>query len=106
MLLDNCVPWRLSKHILGHHVDSVVKLGWADLNDGSLLEAMLDKFDALVTVDKSLRYQQRMNNRSFGVILLRSKSNKLGDLVPLVPALLAGLRVLKPGEVRDVGEND
>jgi hypothetical protein len=34
-------------------------MGWADLDDGPLLDAMTGRFDALVTVDKNLLEQLR-----------------------------------------------
>jgi hypothetical protein len=77
-------------------------MGWAGLDDGPLLNAMEGKFDALVTVDKSLPKQQRLSSRPFGVIVLRAKTNRLSDLLPLVSPLLSALEVLRPGEVREV----
>ncbi len=77
-------------------------MGWAGLDDGPLLNAMEGKFDALVTVDKSLPKQQRLSSRPFGVIVLRAKTNRLADLLPLVSPLLFALEVLRPGEVREV----
>jgi len=63
---------------------------------------MAGRFDALVTVDKSMRFQQRLHDRPVFVILLRANSNRLIDLLPLVPALLAALDDVKPGEVREI----
>jgi len=37
-------------------------MGWADRDDGPLLNAMAGHFDVLVTVDKSLPKQQRIDN--------------------------------------------
>jgi hypothetical protein len=102
VLLDNCVPWRLGDEISGHEVSSVIDLGWANLKNGALLDAMAGRFDALVTVDRSVPYQQRLHDRSFAVLLLRTKSNRLADLLPLVPALLRALDEVKPGEMREV----
>ncbi len=103
VLLDNRVPWRFGEHISGHQVENVIALGWANLDDGPLLDAMAGKFDVLVTVDKSIPHQQTIAHRPFAVVLLRAKSNKLSSLVPLVSDLLAALRDVKPGEVKEVG---
>ena len=100
--LDNCVPWRLSRYIEGHDVTSVITLGWADWNDGALLNAMAGMFDVLVTVDKSILYQQNLHGRPLAVVLLCAKSNKLGDLVPLMPQLLKALKDIAPGAVVDI----
>jgi hypothetical protein len=77
-------------------------MGWGDLNNGALLDAMADQFDALVTVDKRLPQQQSVKDRPFGVVVLRARSNRLADLLPLVPALLRALSGLGPGMVREI----
>jgi len=63
---------------------------------------MTDDFDALVTVDKRLPQQQRIAVRPFGVVVLRVKSNRLADLLPLIPGLLEALSTLEPGVVKEV----
>ena len=103
VLIDNCVPWRLGNSIVGHAVASVVKLGWAELDDGPLLDAMAGRFDVLVTVDQSIPFQQRLIGRPVALVVLRAKSNNLKDILPLVPALLEALAGIAPGETREVG---
>jgi predicted nuclease of predicted toxin-antitoxin system len=102
ILLDACVPRRLANELPGHEVRTVPEMGWADLDDGPLLDAMAGLFDALVTVDKNLPKQQRVQNRLFGIVVLRAKTNRLADLLPLVVALRAALEELCPGEVREL----
>lgn len=63
---------------------------------------MTGKFDVHVTVDKSMRFQQRLHDRPLSVALLRARSNRLVDLLPLVPALLQALDQIKPGEVHEI----
>jgi hypothetical protein len=48
-------------------------MGWGDLNNGALLDAMAGQFDALVTVDKRLPQQQSIKDRAFGVVVLRTR---------------------------------
>jgi predicted nuclease of predicted toxin-antitoxin system len=102
ILLDACVPRRLADELPGHEVRTVPEMGWADLDDGLLLDAMAGSFGALVTVDKNLPKQQRVQNRLFGIVVLRAKTNRLADLLPLVAALRAALEELRPGEVREL----
>jgi hypothetical protein len=77
-------------------------MGWGDLDNGDLLDAMAGHFDALLTVDKRLPQQQRVTERLFGIVVLRAKSNRLSDLLPLVPNLLLVLSTLQAGEVTEV----
>jgi predicted nuclease of predicted toxin-antitoxin system len=102
ILLDACVPRTLRDSLSGHEVRTAPEMGWGDLNNGALLDAMVGQFDALVTVDKRLPQQQHIKDRPFGVVVLRARSNRLADLLPLVPPLLAALSGLRPGAVHEV----
>ena len=102
VLLDACVPKGLRKSLPGHEVRTAPEMGWGDLDNGELLDAMNGLFDALVTVDKYLPQQRHITDRALGVVVLRAKSNRLSDLLPLVPDLLAALSTLEVGAVKEV----
>jgi len=72
----------------------------AGVRNGALLTRAARQFDAFVTVDRNLAFQQRIDALPFGVVVLRARSNRLSDLKPLVPALLQALQNLRPGEVK------
>jgi len=69
-----------------------------------LLELASRQFDAFVTVDRNLSFQQRLERFSIAVIVLQAKSNRLTDLQPLVPGLLKALATAQPGAVTSVAE--
>jgi predicted nuclease of predicted toxin-antitoxin system len=102
ILLDACVPRALRDSLSDHDVRTAPEMGWGDLHNGALLDAMASQFDALVTVDKRLPQQQHVKDRPFGVVVLRARSNRLADLLPLVPELSRALAGLGPGVVREV----
>jgi predicted nuclease of predicted toxin-antitoxin system len=104
LLLDACVPRKLKHELAPHLVWTARERGWNRLQDGPLLDVMAGEIDALVTMDRGLRFQQRLQGRAFAVILLRAKSNRLDQLLPLVPALLQVLSEVTPGEVREITE--
>jgi len=58
VLLDECVDRRLAGDIHGHDVKTVPDLGWAALKNGELLARAEHEFEAFVTVDRSLPFQQ------------------------------------------------
>ena len=103
VLLDANLPRALARRLVGHDAESVHRRGGSDLDDGALLDACAGAFDALVTLDQSLRFQQNLRGRPVAVVLLRARSNRLDDLEPLVPALLAALPGAPAGEVTLVG---
>jgi hypothetical protein len=57
------------------------------------------KCDVLLTVDRGFEYQQNLGHRKIAVIIFCGKSVLLEDLVPLMPACLARLESIKPGQV-------
>ena len=74
-------------------------MGWSGKDNGELLALARDEFDALITVDRSLPYQQHITDADVAVIVLSAMSNDTDDLQPLVPKLVNSLRDLKRGDV-------
>ena len=103
VLLDACVPQNLRKVLPGHDVQSAKYARLDGLADAELVVAADALFDALVTCDRSLRWQQSLRGRSVAVVVLVARSNRIVDLLPLVPQLIEALETIKPGEVREVG---
>ena len=97
LLLDECVPSRLRRALPSHQVSTVVQEGWSGVKNGKLLALTASAFDAFITVDKNLPYQQNTASLPVTVLVLDAVSNELPYLLPLVPALEAALANLKPG---------
>jgi hypothetical protein len=57
----------------------------------------------LYTVDRKLPTQQNLAAFSVAVIVLRGRTNRLADLKPLVPALLAAIESARSGAAKLVG---
>jgi hypothetical protein len=103
VLLDECVDRRLLADIRGHDVKTVPDAGWAALKNGDLLSRAQHEFDALVTTDRNLPFQQDLSRFSIAVVVLRAQSNRLADLRPLIPELLDTLPAARQGMVTWVG---
>jgi len=99
VLLDECVDRRLAADIRGHEVVTVPDAGWAAIKNAELLARAQLEFDALVTVDRNLPFQQDLSRFSIAVIVLRARTNRLADTRDLIPQLLAALPAAKRGEV-------
>lgn len=97
LLPDECVPVRLKKALPTHRVSTVSQEGWSGYTNGTLLALAATKFDALITVDKNLPYQQNTSKLALAVFVLDAQSNELSYLLPLVPALERALLVHTPG---------
>ena len=96
LLLDESVPRRFRRSLPGHVVRTVVDMGWAGVKNGKLLALAANEFDAFLTVDKNLPYQQNPVTLPIAVIVLDAVSNELPALLPLVPALELALLSLVP----------
>jgi predicted nuclease of predicted toxin-antitoxin system len=87
LLLDESVPSRLRRSLASHEVRTVGEMGWSGTKNGKLLALAGAAFDAFVTVDKNLSYQQNLASLPLAVVLLDSHSVELPELLRLVPAL-------------------
>ncbi len=79
-----------------HDVKTVVEMGWGGVKNGKLLALAASDFDAFVTVDKNLPYQQDLSALPIAVVVLDVISNELAALLPLVPRLEQALATLMP----------
>jgi predicted nuclease of predicted toxin-antitoxin system len=91
VLLDECLPRRLKRTLSGHEVRTVPEAGWAGKKNGELLRLASGVFDAFVTIDQNLRYQQNLQGTSVAVIVLECRTSRFDDLLPLVPRLIEAL---------------
>lgn len=97
------MPPQLLDEFHGCDIQSVLRIGWAGRKNGILLRSMLaEGYEVLVTTDQNLRYQQNLRTMGIAVVLLSGEGNRLRDLIPLVPAALAALATIRPGEVVEV----
>lgn len=104
VLLDESLPRQLAREFVGHDVRTVPQEGWAGVQNGLLLrKAATAGFDAFITADQNLEYQQNLRDAGLGVIVLAARTNRLPDLLPLVPDILRVLLRLRAGEVVRVG---
>ena len=103
VFLDECVDWRLARDIVGHDVKTARQMGWTTIKNGTLLTLASEHFDVFVTVDRNLSFQQNLGNFSIAVVVLQAKTNRLADLRPLVPSLLAAIESALPGAAKFIG---
>jgi hypothetical protein len=99
VLLDECLPRRLTKELTAHDATTVPEMGWAGLENGELLRVAAGQFDAFITVDRNLPAQQRVDQLPFGVIVIGSPRSDLDTLRPLMPRVRAALERIRPGDV-------
>jgi hypothetical protein len=96
LLLDESVPAKLKRAIPAHTVSTVVEMGWSGVKNGKLLALAAAEFDAFITVDKNLPYQQNLKALPIAVVVLDAVSNELPVLLLLIPELERQLGKLVP----------
>ncbi|MBI3741801.1 MAG: DUF5615 family PIN-like protein [Chloroflexi bacterium] len=104
LLLDECVDQRLARELRGHAVRTVPQMGWAGIRNGELLSLAEKEFDAFITVDRNLAFQQNVPQFKLRVIILHARTNRLADLIPLVSVLLDTLPNVPEGRATHIGQ--
>ena len=88
----------------GHTVKTVVEMGWGGITNGKLLALASQQFDAFLTADKNLPYQQNIAKLPIAVVVLAAHSNELPHLLPLVSRIEETLASLQPFTLARVGD--
>jgi hypothetical protein len=96
ILLDACVPRPLRRLLPHHSVSTAQEMGWGDLKNGELISRAEQNFEAMITCDQNIRYQQNMSDRKLAILVLpindwptiRAHSIEISDKVA----------ALKPGD--------
>ncbi|HEX3684129.1 MAG TPA: hypothetical protein VHU83_16470 [Bryobacteraceae bacterium] len=71
VLFDHVTPKGIARSLSGHSVTKAKERGWNTLSNGELLAAAEEAgFDVLLTADKNMRYQQNLEGRKIGLVVL------------------------------------
>jgi hypothetical protein len=100
VLLDENLPVDFAATLTTHEVETVAGMGWAGINNGELLRRAAESFDAFITMDSNLEYQQPVAQLALGVIVISALSNRMQSLTPLIPSVITALDGLRPRYVR------
>jgi predicted nuclease of predicted toxin-antitoxin system len=68
ILIDECLPSELKETI-----------------------TVMGRWEVLPTSDRNIKNQQNMTGRSVSIVILRAKSSRMKDLLPLIPACAQAL---------------
>jgi hypothetical protein len=103
VLLDECIPRKLKYSLLDHECHTVPEAGLAGKKNGALLSlAEGAGFETFVTMDRGLEYQQNLAGGGIAILILHARSNRLADLLPLVPDLLRAIARAHNGEIHHI----
>jgi hypothetical protein len=75
LLFDQGTPVPLRTLLPNHIVETAYERGWNDIKNGDLLTlAEKNGFDAVITTDQNLRYQQNLRDRKISIAVLLTTS--------------------------------
>ena len=81
VLLDENLPHDLRHELIGHDVFTVRYMRWNGMKNGALLAtAAAAGFDAMITMDTGVDYQQNPAMLPLSVVILEAPSNDIDDL--------------------------
>jgi hypothetical protein len=96
ILFDQGTPAPLRHKLAGHAISTAYEMGWAKLENGDLLRAAEAAFDAFITTDQNLRYQQNLAGRRLAILVLPTTSWPMIQLH--LPKVTAAIDALHPGD--------
>jgi hypothetical protein len=95
ILVDECVPKPLLKKLHGHQFKTAQEMGWATTKNGRLLTLAENAFDAFLTADQNLQYQQNLKGRKIALLVL--STNLWPAIKPHYNLVQSALDHLQPG---------
>jgi len=96
VLLDENLPQKLRFLLTGHMVVTVAYQGWAGISNGALVAAAEQAgYDVMVTADQGLNYQQNLEGRALGVVVLSTNRNSL--VIENALRIVAAIDAAQPG---------
>ena len=105
ILIDECLPAALKETltVLRFECETVRRAGYGSKKNGELLSLAEGRWDVLLTSDRRIKYQQNMTGRRISIVVLRAKSNRMKDLLPLMPSCKQALLSVSQGQIVEVG---
>lgn len=100
ILFDQGTPVPLRRELVGHDVATAFEMGWAELDNGDLLQAAEGAFDVLVTTDQNLRHQQSLSGKRLAILVLPTTS--WPRIQRNAQEVVAAVSALGPGEIREL----
>ena len=100
LLLDENLPHQIRLELPGHDVYTTAYMKWGGIENGELLRlAAYAGFDALITNDRGLEYQQNLSVLPVAVVVILVKSYTIEAIRPGYGEILAALKRIIPGEL-------
>ncbi|MDE0146012.1 MAG: DUF5615 family PIN-like protein [Nitrospira sp.] len=86
LLFDESIPRQLGAHFSDRfEIQTAQQMGWAGSKNGDLLRlAASHGFNALITADQGIEYQQNLEDLPIPVVVMIASRTRIQELQPLV----------------------
>jgi predicted nuclease of predicted toxin-antitoxin system len=103
VLIDESLPIELADELPYASTSTVRAEDWLGLRNGVLLRAAVARgFTVIVTADGDLKYQQNLRKIGIAAVVVMRVRNRIEDLRPLIPKIVAAIPQLGPGQVAEI----
>lgn len=97
-ILDEGVPESLSEYLSSNEMSTVGREGWKGVKNGRLLTLIeRAQFEAFITADKRMQFEQSLDGRPFAVLLL--STNHRPTLEPHYEKIARALNTAEKGRL-------
>jgi hypothetical protein len=96
ILFDQGTPAPLRQSLAAHAVSTAFEMKWERFENGKLLTAAEGAFDAFITTEKNLRYQQNLAGRRLAILVLPTTSWR--EIEKHTDLISDTVNTLKPGD--------
>jgi len=99
IVLDECLDVRIRFQFPEHECVTAQYIKAKGLKDDQLLELIDNNFDVLITVDRSMRFQQNLKKYPrLSTITISGCDGSLAHTLPFLSAIKGALKKMKPGQ--------
>jgi predicted nuclease of predicted toxin-antitoxin system len=106
ILLDECIDESLRHHVSQHDCQTCRFAGFKGLANGKLIAAAANAgFDVIITVDQKFTESAEPFRSSLSLVVLRTRTTNIDDLVALMPRVHEVLRNVARGQFIQVEED-
>jgi predicted nuclease of predicted toxin-antitoxin system len=95
ILLDENVNKKLKNFLPDFEILTVKEMNWLGKSNGELLSlAVANNFNAIISNDTNIKFQQNLKKYDIYFIVIKTKDNNLESILPLVPYLNETLKMI------------
>ncbi len=90
------MPQPLRRLLAQFEISTAQEMGWGRVKNGELLKRAEGVFDAFLTSDQQLKYQQNLKGRRLAILVL--STNRWPIVKVKTAEIIAAIQALKPGD--------